>query len=77
MNQRDTFLNEFRGETLGAVSDQSSSEELFQNQVLRPILKLQNDLFIASFKLDVLSLNKNILDSLSEYRSVFTRKMKK
>jgi hypothetical protein len=23
---------------------------MFQNEVLRPILKLQNDLFIASFK---------------------------
>lgn len=59
MNQRDTFLNEFRGETLGAVSDQSSSEELFQNQVLRPILKLQNDLFIASF---INHLDKNKID---------------
>ena len=59
MNQRDTFLKEFRGETLGAVSDQSSSEELFQNQVLRPILKLQNDLFIASF---INHLGKNRID---------------
>jgi hypothetical protein len=33
-----------------SVSTQSSSEEMFQNEVLRPILKLQNDLFIASFK---------------------------
>jgi hypothetical protein len=32
-----------------SVSTQSSSE-MFQNEVLRPILKLQNDLFIASFK---------------------------
>jgi hypothetical protein len=28
----------------------TTSEEMFQNEVLRPILKLQNDLFIASFK---------------------------
>ena len=49
MNQRDVFLKEFRGETIGSVTDQSSSDEVFQNQVLRPILKLQNDLFIASF----------------------------
>ena len=47
MSQRNVFLKEFRGETLGSVSEQSSSDELFQNQVLRPILKLQNDLFIA------------------------------
>lgn len=49
MNQRDAFLKEFRGETLGEITNQSSSDELFQNQVLRPILKLQNDLFIAAF----------------------------
>ncbi|WP_395048370.1 glyoxalase [Flavobacterium sp.] len=49
MNQRDVFLKEFRGQTIGTVSDQSSIDELFQNVVLRPILKLQNDLFVASF----------------------------
>ena len=49
MNQRNAFLKEFRGETLGTITNQSSSDELFQNQVLRPILKLQNDLFIAAF----------------------------
>lgn len=59
MDQRDTFLREFRGETIGTVTDQSSSDELFQNQVLRPILKLQNDLFIASF---INHLGKNRID---------------
>ncbi|TDW51463.1 hypothetical protein EV144_101138 [Flavobacterium sp. 270] len=49
MEDRDTFLKEFRGETLGTVSAQSSPDELFQNQTIRPILKLQNDLFIAVF----------------------------
>lgn len=49
MNQRDVFLKEFRGETIGTVTNQSSLDEIFQNEVLRPILKLQNDLFIASF----------------------------
>jgi hypothetical protein len=49
MNQRDIFIKEIRGESLGNVNNQSSSDELFQNEVLRPILKLQNDLFIASF----------------------------
>ncbi len=59
MDQRDTFLKEFRGKTLGTVTDQSSADELFQNQVLRPILKLQNDLFIASF---INHLGKNRID---------------
>jgi hypothetical protein len=49
MNERDTFLKEFRGQTIGSVTNQSSTEESFQNEVLRPILKLQNDLFIVSF----------------------------
>lgn len=49
MADRDTFLKEFRGGTLGTVSAQSSVDELFQNQTIRPILKLQNDLFIAVF----------------------------
>lgn len=59
MNQRDVFLKEFRGQTIGIVTNQSSSEEEFQNQVLRPILKLQNDLFIASF---VNHIEKNKVD---------------
>jgi hypothetical protein len=59
MDQRDAFLKEFRGETIGSITDQSSSDELFQNQVLRPILKLQNDLFIASF---INHLGKNRID---------------
>ena len=58
-NQRDVFLKEFRGQTIGTVSGQSSSEELFQNEVLRPILKLQNDLFLAVF---INHLTKNKID---------------
>lgn len=50
MENRDAFISEFRGETLGTVNNQSSPDEVFQNQVLRPILKLQNDLFIDVFK---------------------------
>lgn len=49
MNQRDQLIKGIRGESLGNAGIQSSSDELFQNEVLRPILKLQNDLFIASF----------------------------
>jgi hypothetical protein len=50
MNSRDLFLNQFRGTTLGEISNQSSEEEAFQNTTLRPILKLQNDLIIATFQ---------------------------
>ncbi len=62
MTDRDTFLKEFRGETLGTISAQSSPDEIFQNQTIRPILKLQNDLFIAVF---INYINKNKADFYS------------
>ncbi len=49
MDNRDTNVFELRGEILGMVTPQSSPEEAFQNITLRPILKLQNDLFIQVF----------------------------
>jgi hypothetical protein len=60
MDQRAIFLKAFRGEAIGNISNESSSDELFQNQVLRPILKLQNDLFLAVF-LNYLAKNKMAL----------------
>ena len=57
MDQRAIFLKAFRGEAIGNISNESSSDELFQNQVLRPILKLQNDLVLAVF-LNYLAQNK-------------------
>ena len=50
MEVREEFITKFRGDSLGTVNSQSSTEEIFQNQVLRPILKLQNDLFIDVFR---------------------------
>jgi hypothetical protein len=64
MDKRDVFLREFRGETIGIINDQSSFDELFQNQVLRPILKLQNDLFIAIY-INHLAKNKVDFQSFS------------
>lgn len=49
MEPRDILLLELRGNTIGTINEQSSAEELFQNKTLRPILKLQNDLFIEAF----------------------------
>ena len=57
MDQRAIFLKAFRGEAIGSILEQSSSDELFQNEVLRPILKLQNDLVLAVF-LNYLAKNK-------------------
>lgn len=50
MLNRDQFIQDFRGDALGTITPQSSADEKFQNQVLRPILKLQNDLFLAVFE---------------------------
>lgn len=49
MEPRDILLLELRGNTIGKINEQSSPEELFQNKTLRPILKLQNDLFVEVF----------------------------
>jgi len=49
MSARDQFIRNFRGEALGTISSQSSAEEFFQNETLRPVLKLQNDLLLAVF----------------------------
>lgn len=46
---RDEFIQQFRGDILGNIDNQSSVEEEFQNKTLRPILKLQNDLFVQVF----------------------------
>lgn len=47
--ERDQIFNELRGEPIGSIAG-ATTEEAFQNQVLRPILKLQNDLFVEVFR---------------------------
>lgn len=51
MNDRDAQLLALRPELDQArTHDQMSEQEYFQNQTLRPILKLQNDLILALFR---------------------------
>ncbi len=50
MNTKDDSILTLRGGALGNVSEESKPEERFQNETLRPILKVQNDLFLAVFK---------------------------
>ncbi len=51
MNERSAQLLEVRPEITSAkILPNMSDAERFQNQTLRPILKLQNDLFLASFQ---------------------------
>lgn len=47
MPTRNEFLKEFRGSYLGEISEHTTPDEFFQNQTLRPILKLQNDILLA------------------------------
>ncbi len=69
METRDLNMTQWRGEMIGTVNEQSSSEEKFQNQTLRPILKLQNDLFIEVFK-NHISKHKNDFYSLTVDRKL-------
>ncbi|NHN25855.1 glyoxalase [Flavobacterium jejuense] len=50
MKTKDEVILEIRGESIGMITATSSSEEKFQNQTLRPILKFQNDLFLEVFR---------------------------
>lgn len=50
METRDKLILALKGTPIGTVTKDSSPEEKFQNETLRPILKLQNDLFIEVFK---------------------------
>ena len=64
MEARDNNVLELRGDALGTITNQSSSEEIFQNKTLRPILKLQNDLFIHVF-INYAVKQKNVFFSLT------------
>nr|WP_294939091.1 glyoxalase [uncultured Flavobacterium sp.] len=64
MENRDTFLIDLRGEPLGTITEQSSAEEIFQNRTLRPILVLQNELFIEVF-LNYVIKQKNVFFTLT------------
>lgn len=64
MEARDTHVLELRGETFGTINNQSSAEEVFQNKTLRPILKMQNDLFIQVF-INYAIKQKNVFFSLT------------
>ena len=64
MDLRDRSILELRGEILGEINTQSSDEEIFQNRTIRPILKFQNSLFVASF-LNYVNKHKNDFYKLS------------
>ena len=61
---RNTLIGNLKIDPIGSISDQTSTEESFQNRTLRPILKFQNDLLIESFK-NYIRTHKNIFYSYS------------
>lgn len=69
MEARDNHVLEIRGEALGTITNQSSIEEIFQNKTLRPILKLQNDLFVAVF-INYAVKQKNVFFSLTPEKKI-------
>ncbi len=65
MIDRDLDLKRIRPDFLTTtINDEMSTDERFQNLVLRPIIKLQNDLFIEVFK-NYVAKHKNVFYDLS------------
>ena len=65
MINRDLELKRIRPEFMTTtINDGMSTDESFQNLVLRPIIKLQNDLFIEVFK-NYVAKHKNVFYDLS------------
>ena len=65
MINRDLDLKRIRPEFMTTtINDGMSTDERFQNLVLRPIIKLQNDLFIEVFK-NYVAKHKNVFYDLS------------
>lgn len=65
MNSRDSSLKSIRLEIISnTIKSEMSSEEYFQNSVLRPLIKFQNDLLIAVF-LNFINTYKNVFFELS------------
>jgi hypothetical protein len=65
MIDRDLDLKRIRPDYLTTtINDGMSTEERFQNLVLRPIIKLQNNLFVQVFK-NYVTKHKNVFYDLS------------
>ena len=70
MSSRDLSLNGIRLDVISkTIKSEMSSEEYFQNSVLRPIIKFQNDLLIAAF-LNFCNTYKNIFFELSTEKKI-------
>ena len=71
MSSRDSYLKSLRPDILTkTIKTEMSSEEYFQNKVLRPIIKFQNELLIAVF-LQFCTKYKNVFFDLSTEKKIF------
>jgi len=65
MNNRDPLLLQLRPEIPSAkISENMSSEENFQNQTLRPVIKLQHELLVEAFR-NYIQKHKNVFLEIS------------
>jgi len=65
MNERSHNLQKIRPQISSAkITDDMSADELFQNQTLRPIIKLQNVLFLSAFQ-NYIGKRKNVFYELT------------
>ena len=65
MSNRKSQINNIRPEILSTtINDDMSSEERFQNLVLRPVIKFQNDLLIEVFR-NYIAKHKSVFYDLS------------
>ena len=72
MQSRDSSLNAIRLDRISnTIKSEMSSEEYFQNSVLRPIIKFQNDLLLAAF-LNFSNKYKNVFFDLSTEKKITT-----
>jgi hypothetical protein len=70
MSSRDSYLKSLRPDILTkTIKTEMSSKEYFQNTVLRPIIKFQNDLLIAVF-LQYCTKYKNVFFDLSTEKKI-------
>jgi hypothetical protein len=68
MNERTQILKNIRPQIVAAkITENMSNEERFQNETLRPVIKLQNDLFLFIFQ-NYISKRKNIFYELSSQK---------
>ena len=70
MSTRDFSIKSIRLDPVSdAIKSEMSSEEYFQNSVLRPLIKFQNDLLIAAF-LNFTNKYKNVFFELSTEKKI-------